>query len=78
MDYFDLFLKGDTTPQHISRLTKALFEVLKENFVFTAKDEETINSIESKLYMAHGTVGIVMDGIKMAMILRQMRYQLVD
>ncbi|KAB8137738.1 TetR/AcrR family transcriptional regulator [Gracilibacillus oryzae] len=62
--YFNLFLINDTIPGLYQDLPNAIFEVLKDNFVFTAKDEKTINSVEHKLYMAHGTSGVIMDWIR--------------
>lgn len=59
--FFNLYLMEDTIPGLYQDLPRAIFEMLKEKFTFTAVGAHDINSPQFKLYMAHGTAGLVLD-----------------
>lgn len=59
--FFNLYLKEDTIPGLYQDLPKAIFEMLDENFTFSAIGSHDINSSQFKMYMAHGTTGIILD-----------------
>ncbi|MBB6452574.1 AcrR family transcriptional regulator [Salirhabdus euzebyi] len=63
-DYFNLFLKKDTIPGLHQDLPRAIYEILEESFVFAAKNSNMINNSAHKLYMAHGTAGLILEWIK--------------
>lgn len=59
--FFNLYLKEDTIPGLHQDLPRAIFELLNEQFTFTPASGHDINSPEFKLYMAHGTAGLLLD-----------------
>lgn len=59
--FFDLYLKEDTIPGLHQDLPRAIFELLDEQFTFTAAGDHDINSSQFKLYMAHGTAGLLLE-----------------
>ncbi|WP_193224611.1 TetR/AcrR family transcriptional regulator [Bacillus sp. B1-b2] len=63
-DFFNLYIKEDTIPGILQDLPLAIFEALEERFVLTPIHSTSINSKTNKLYMAHGTAGLIIDWIK--------------
>ncbi|WP_078429007.1 TetR/AcrR family transcriptional regulator [Alkalihalobacterium alkalinitrilicum] len=63
-DFFNLYLQKDTIPGIHQDLPRAIYEILDENFVLYAKKHSTINSSAHKLYMAHGTAGLILEWIR--------------
>lgn len=63
-DYFSLLLQEDTIPGAYRDIPLALFEVFDRHFIFTGKNEADINSSAQKLYMAHGTAGLILEWIR--------------
>lgn len=59
--FFNLYLMEDTIPGLYQDLPRAIFEMLQEKFTFTAVGAHDINSAQFKLYMAHGTAGLILD-----------------
>lgn len=59
--FFNLYLKEDTLPGLHQDLPRAIFELLEEQFTFTSVGDHDINSSQFKLYMAHGTAGLLLD-----------------
>ncbi|MGI2329124.1 TetR/AcrR family transcriptional regulator [Planococcus sp. YIM B11945] len=59
--FFNLYLKEDTIPGLYKDLPRAIFELLNEQFTFTPIGNHDINSSQFKLYMAHGTAGLILD-----------------
>lgn len=59
--FFNLYLKEDTIPGLYQDLPRAIFELFEEQFTFTPVGDRDINSSAFKLYMAHGTAGIILD-----------------
>lgn len=59
--FFNLYLKEDTIPGLHQDLPRAIFELLDEQFTFTPAGDHDINSSQFKLYMAHGTAGLLLD-----------------
>jgi len=59
--FFNLYLQEDTIPGLYKDLPRAIFELLDEQFTFTAVGDHDINSSQFKLYMAHGTAGLILD-----------------
>jgi AcrR family transcriptional regulator len=63
-DFFNLFLKEDTIPGLYQDLPRAIYETLEEEFVLSATGKSNINSAQQKLYMAHGTAGLILEWIR--------------
>ena len=63
-DFFNLYIKDDTIPGLLQDLPRAIFEALEERFILTPIQSKTINSKAHKLYMAHGTAGLILHWIK--------------
>lgn len=59
--FFNLYLLKDTIPGLHGELAQAIFEMLEERFQLTALGDHDINSTPFKLYMAHGTAGLLLD-----------------
>lgn len=59
--FFNLYLMDDSIPGLYQELPRAIFEMLQEEFTFTAVGAHDINLPQFKLYMAHGTAGLVLD-----------------
>ncbi|PSL41551.1 TetR family transcriptional regulator [Planomicrobium soli] len=59
--FFNLYLKEDTIPGLYKDLPRAIFELLDEQFTFIPNGDHDINSSQFKLYMAHGTAGLILD-----------------
>ncbi|MDN7242805.1 TetR/AcrR family transcriptional regulator [Planococcus sp. N028] len=59
--FFNLYLIEDTIPGLYKDLPRAIFELFEEKFTFTPVGEHDINSSHFKLYMAHGTAGLILD-----------------
>ena len=59
--FFNLYLKEDTVPGLYQDLPRAIFELFEEKFTFTPIGDHDINSSQFKLYMAHGTAGLILD-----------------
>lgn len=62
--FFNLYLKEDTIPGLYQDLPRAIFELFDEQFTFTPVGDHDINSPAFKLYMAHGTAGLILDWAK--------------
>lgn len=62
--FFNLYLLEDTIPGLNGELARAIFEMLEERFRLTAIGDHDINSTSFKLYMAHGTAGLLLDWAK--------------
>lgn len=62
--YFNLLLKNDTIPGLHRDLPKAIYEVLEESFILSAINQLDINYSVHKLYMAHGTAGLLVNWIE--------------
>ena len=62
--FFNLYLKEDTIPGLYQDLPRAIFELFDEQFTFTPVGNHGINSSSFKLYMAHGTTGLILDWAK--------------
>lgn len=58
--FFNLYLLKDTIPGLHEELSQAIFEMLEERFTFTPLGDHNINSAQFKLYMAHGTAGVIL------------------
>lgn len=59
--FFNLYLMEDTIPGLYQDLPKAIYELLDEQFTLVAKGSNDLNSKKFKLYMAHGTAGLILD-----------------
>lgn len=59
--FFNLYLMEDTIPGLYQDLPQAIFEMLDEQFTFDAVGDHDLNSKKFKLYMAHGTAGLILD-----------------
>lgn len=59
--FFNLYLMEDTIPGLYQELPRAIFELFEEQFTFTPIGHHDINSSSFKLYMAHGTAGLILD-----------------
>lgn len=59
--FFNLYLMEDTIPGLYQDLPQAIFEMLDEQFTFVAEGDHDLNSKKFKLYMAHGTAGLILD-----------------
>lgn len=62
--FFNLYLLEDTIPGIHAELPQAIFEMLDERFTFTPLGDHDINSTQFKLYMAHGTAGLILEWAK--------------
>ncbi|MBN6886315.1 AcrR family transcriptional regulator [Cytobacillus horneckiae] len=62
--FFNLYLKNDTIPGLYKDLPLAIYEVLEESFILSPVNKKDINHAAHKLYMAHGTAGLIMNWIK--------------
>lgn len=62
--FFNLYLKEDTIPGLYQDFPRAIFELFDEQFTFTPVGHHDINSPPFKLYMAHGTTGLILDWAK--------------
>ncbi|MFD1032357.1 TetR/AcrR family transcriptional regulator [Metaplanococcus flavidus] len=59
--FFNLYLMEDTIPGLYQDLPQAVFELLDEQFTLMAQGGRDLNSKKFKLYMAHGTAGLILD-----------------
>src|SRR5690606_1336262 len=59
--FFNLYLMEDTIPGLYQDLPLAIFELFDEHFTFRPVGDHDINSSSFKLYMAHGTAGLILD-----------------
>lgn len=59
--FFNLYLLADTIPGLYQDLPQAIFELLDEQFTFVATGKHDLNSKKFKMYMAHGTAGLILD-----------------
>jgi len=62
--FFNLYLVEDTIPGLHGELPQAIFEMLNEGFTFEGIASGDINSKPFKLYMAHGTAGLILEWAK--------------
>ncbi|WP_053070455.1 TetR/AcrR family transcriptional regulator [Alkalihalobacillus pseudalcaliphilus] len=63
-NFFNLYRIDDTIPGLHRDLPQAIYEVLKEDFYLIAVNQRRdINYDAHKLYMAHGTAGLILDWI---------------
>lgn len=62
--FFNLYLLADTIPGLHGELPQAIYEMLEERFTFTPFGDHDINAAPFKLYMAHGTAGLILDWAK--------------
>ncbi|MGJ9386209.1 TetR/AcrR family transcriptional regulator [Salipaludibacillus sp. CF4.18] len=79
-DFFNLYLIKDTIPGLHHDLPRAIYKILEEHFVFTANNSTIINTPEHKLYMAHGTAGLIMEWIRNGYIIspNELSLQLIN
>lgn len=59
--FFNLYLQEDTIPGLYQDLPRAIFQLFEEQFTFMPVGDHDINSSPFKLYMAHGTAGLILD-----------------
>ncbi|AIC96170.1 TetR/AcrR family transcriptional regulator [Shouchella lehensis] len=63
--FFNLYTIEDTIPSLHRDLPQAIYEVLKEHFqLVSVNQDRDINYDAHKLYMAHGTAGLLVDWIE--------------
>ncbi len=63
--FFNLYIIEDTIPSLHRDLPQAIYEVLKEHFqLVSVNQDRDINYDAHKLYMAHGTAGLLVDWIE--------------
>ncbi|WP_088008311.1 TetR/AcrR family transcriptional regulator [Indiicoccus explosivorum] len=62
--FFNLYLKEDTIPGLHHDLPRAIYELLEKMFTFTAVGEHDLNTPKFKLYMAHGTAGLILEWVE--------------
>ncbi|GAK00098.1 TetR/AcrR family transcriptional regulator [Geomicrobium sp. JCM 19055] len=79
--FFNLYLLDDTLPSLLRDLPQAIYEVLKEQFhLYAINQDHDINHDAHKLYMAHGTAGLLVDWIEKQYPIppAEMSQQLID